>query len=40
MDRDYPYDDEALCDICGKIGSYDIMGDYLCEDCIEDTEDN
>jgi len=38
MDRDYPYDDFALCDICGKVGAFDIMSDYLCEECIEDRE--
>lgn len=34
MDREIPFDENAICDECGKQGAYDFMGDYLCEDCI------
>lgn len=33
MGRDVPYDTEATCDICGKKGAFDFMGDYVCENC-------
>lgn len=33
MSRDVPYDIEATCDICGKKGAFDFMGDYVCEGC-------
>lgn len=33
MSRDVPFDREAICDECGKIGAYDFMGDYLCSEC-------
>ncbi len=32
-DRTVPFDDKAICDICGKIGAYDFMGDLLCPEC-------
>ena len=28
------YTDE-ICDICGKVGAYDFMGDCLCPECVE-----
>ena len=34
-DRTVPFDDEAICDICGKVGAYDFMGDLLCPECAE-----
>lgn len=33
MSRDIPFDNNVACDDCGKIGSYDFMGDYLCTEC-------
>jgi hypothetical protein len=33
MSRDVPYEDDAICDICGKKGAFDFMGDYICENC-------
>jgi len=33
MGRDVPYDKDAICDNCGKVGAFDFMGDYLCEIC-------
>jgi hypothetical protein len=35
-DRTVPYDENAICDNCGKKGAHDFMGDYLCDDCITD----
>jgi len=35
MDRTVPFDDEEKCDICGKTGAYDFMGDLICQDCLE-----
>jgi hypothetical protein len=35
MDREIPYNENAECDLCGHIGAYDFMGDYLCDECID-----
>ncbi len=35
MSRDVPYDENEKCDICGKEGAFDFMGDFLCENCLE-----
>jgi len=35
MSRDVPFDDDAICDVCGKEGAYDFIGDYLCPECVE-----
>jgi uncharacterized membrane protein len=32
-DRTVPLDTDAKCDICGKQGAYDFMGDYYCLEC-------
>ena len=34
-DRDVPFDPDAVCDICGKKGAYDFMGDCLCPECVK-----
>jgi hypothetical protein len=34
-DRDVPFDENAICDICGVKGTYDFMGDLLCPKCAE-----
>lgn len=39
MSREVPYDKNAICDNCGKAGSYDFIGDTLCEDCLVKTKD-
>ena len=31
--RTVPFDDGAICDVCGKVGAYDFMGDLLCPEC-------
>jgi uncharacterized membrane protein len=33
MSRDIPYDENATCDICGKKGAFDFMGDFICVEC-------
>ena len=33
--REAPYDEEQVCDGCGRVGAYDFMGDYLCDACAE-----
>jgi len=40
MSRDVPYDEEAICDICGRKGAYDFTGDYFCDDCLKKDEVN
>ena len=37
-DREYPYDPNAICDECGHVGAYDIMGDLLCYVCLLEGE--
>lgn len=34
MNREVPYDENAVCDGCGKIGAFDYMGDYFCDICM------
>ena len=34
-DRPVPFDEEAVCDVCGAKGAYDFMGDMLCPQCTE-----
>lgn len=35
MSRDVPFDKDAVCDQCGAVGAFDLMGDYLCPVCVE-----
>ena len=35
MNRDVPFDEEEICDECGKKGAYDFMGDCYCPECIK-----
>jgi len=34
MGREIPFNEEAICDICGGSGAYDLMGDYICQSCL------
>jgi len=34
MDRTVPYDEDAVCDRCGRKGAHDFMGDCYCDDCL------
>ena len=36
--REIQFDEEAKCDICGKTGAFDFMGDFICEECLEKHE--
>lgn len=33
MIRDVEYDEDAICDDCGREGAYDFQGDFLCTTC-------
>ena len=35
MSREVPFDMNAKCDMCGCVGAWDFMGDYLCADCFQ-----
>jgi len=35
MNREIPFEPNQICDNCGKLGSFDFMGDYFCDDCLE-----
>ena len=32
--REFEFDNNAICDICGKKEAYDIYGDFICNECI------
>ena len=34
MDRYIEFDPEAICEICGEQGAYNIMGDLVCPVCL------
>ena len=34
-----PYRPGAVCDVCGKTGSYDFMGDYICPSCAAESDE-
>ena len=33
MNREIEYLPEEECDVCGNIGAFDFMGDFLCSEC-------
>lgn len=39
MGKDVPFDKNAKCDNCGRKGAFDFMGDYLCVNCITESDD-
>jgi hypothetical protein len=38
MDREILLNKSAICDICGRPGAFDYMGDCVCPECIEKAE--
>ena len=36
MSRDVPYFEDDICDVCGKVGAFDFMGDFLCPECAKE----
>jgi hypothetical protein len=34
MSREVPFDEDAVCDHCGKRGAFDFMGDLICAECV------
>ena len=38
MSREIPFDNDAICDGCGKRGAYDFMGDLICDECLNTPE--
>ena len=40
MSRTIPFDPVAVCDVCGKTGAFDFMGDIVCADCCADLADD
>ena len=32
-DRDVPFEPLEKCDLCGKEGAFDFMGDFYCQEC-------
>lgn len=33
MGRDVPFKSNMKCDVCGTLGAFDFMGDYMCQTC-------
>lgn len=33
MSREVVFKYDERCDVCGRLGAYDFMGDFLCADC-------
>lgn len=36
--RFFEFDDDAICDVCGEKGAYDVYGDYFCDNCLLEME--
>ena len=34
-DKIVPFDPNDICDVCGKRGASDFMGDLICDECID-----
>lgn len=34
MTRTIEFDPDEICDVCGKQGAFDFMGDCVCEKCM------
>jgi hypothetical protein len=34
--RNIDFDKDATCDICGKKGAFDFMGDFICQECLDE----
>lgn len=39
MSNNLEFEPDIACDLCGEIGSYDVMGDYICPFCLQATAD-
>ena len=39
MSSELEFEPDIACDLCGEIGVYDVMGDYLCPFCMGATTD-
>ena len=35
MSRTIPFDKQAECDVCHRLGAYDFMGDFVCPACYD-----
>ena len=33
--REVPFNKDEKCDVCGKLGAFDFMGDLICGDCLK-----
>ena len=38
-ERTVPYNENATCDYCCKLGAWDFLGDFICQECIERIKD-
>jgi hypothetical protein len=35
MSREVPFCIDEICDICGRKGAFDFMGDLYCKQCLD-----
>jgi len=38
--RELEFEENAICDICGKLGATDFLGDYFCNECFTKEMEN
>jgi hypothetical protein len=38
MSREVPFDIDEKCDDCGSVVAFDLMGDYICAECLKGYE--
>lgn len=36
MSREFPFDEKLECQVCGELGAFDLMGSYICQECLGD----
>lgn len=40
MSRSVLFDESEKCDRCGEQGAYDFLGDFLCQNCFSDNDED
>ena len=34
MNREIEFQEDLICDYCGRDGAYDFHGDHICDECL------
>ena len=40
MSHEIPFEQFAVCELCGEIGAFDISGDFICGRCIAELDND